>query len=188
MFQPEYPITTTRLLLRPFTADDLPGLHDIYSRPDVVRYLYTEPHTIDQTRELLAAWYDSTRLAAQGDTLRCAVLRRDTGRLIGEVMLRWVSAEHQQGEIGFVFHPDHHGMGFAAEASRELLRIAFAELGLHRVVGRCDARNTASSGLLERLGMRREALLVENEFVKGEWCDELNLAILAREWGSAREA
>jgi RimJ/RimL family protein N-acetyltransferase len=36
--------------------------------------------------------------------------------------------------------------------------------------------------VLERLGMRREAHLRENEFIKGEWCDELVYAMLASEW------
>ena len=64
-----------------------------------------------------------------------------------------------------------------------MLQISFGQFGLHRIIGRCDARNTASSGLLERLGMRREAHFRQNEYVKGEWCDELVYAILAEEWG-----
>ena len=63
-----------------------------------------------------------------------------------------------------------------------MLRIGFEELGLHRIAGRLDARNEASARVLERLGMRREAHLVENEFVKGEWTDELVYAMLEQEW------
>jgi RimJ/RimL family protein N-acetyltransferase len=37
---------------------------------------------------------------------------------------------------------------------------------------------------MERLGMRREAHLIENEFVKGEWTDELDYANLEREWAT----
>ena len=55
-------------------------------------------------------------------------------------------------------------------------------LRLHRVVGRLEPRNTGSARVLEKLGMRREAHLVENEWVKGEWQSELVYAILAREW------
>jgi RimJ/RimL family protein N-acetyltransferase len=36
--------------------------------------------------------------------------------------------------------------------------------------------------VLERLGMRREAHLVQNEKVKGEWCDEVIYAMLRHEW------
>jgi RimJ/RimL family protein N-acetyltransferase len=50
------------------------------------------------------------------------------------------------------------------------------------VIGRLEPRNAASSRVLERLGMRREAHLLENEFVKGEWQSELVYAILEHEW------
>ena len=60
--------------------------------------------------------------------------------------------------------------------------MGFDELGLHRIEGRIDARNTPSARVLERLGMRREAHFVQNEFIKGEWTDEVVYAVLAAEW------
>jgi RimJ/RimL family protein N-acetyltransferase len=45
-------------------------------------------------------------------------------------------------------------------------------------------RNAASARVLEKLGMRLEAHLVENEWVKGEWQSELVYAMLAREWAA----
>jgi RimJ/RimL family protein N-acetyltransferase len=41
--------------------------------------------------------------------------------------------------------------------------------------------------VLEKLGMRREALLIENEWVKGEWQSEMDYAILEREWRAQRD-
>ena len=72
------------------------------------------------------------------------------------------------------------GEGYATEASRPLLDFAFGPLGLHRVIGRLELRNGGSARVLEKLGMRREAHLVENEWVKGDWQSELVYAILAR--------
>jgi RimJ/RimL family protein N-acetyltransferase len=114
------------------------------------------------------------------------VILRETGQHVGEVSLFVQNAAHRGGEIGFVFHPEFHGRGYAAEASAQLLRLGFEELGLHRVIGRCDARNTASAKVMERLGMRREAHFRQNELVKGEWTDELVYAMLADEWPAAR--
>ncbi|MFB9903760.1 GNAT family N-acetyltransferase [Allokutzneria oryzae] len=182
MLRPTLPIETDRLLLRPFTPDDLDALHDIQSRPEVVRYLYFDVRTVDEVRTSLEARLSQTSLERENDAMVLAVQRKDTGELIGDVVLFWRSEANKRGELGFVFHPDHQGQGFAAEAAREMLRLGFEELGLHRIEGRCDLRNTPSSSLLERLGMRREGVFLENEYVKGEWCDELVLAILAREF------
>lgn len=186
MLNPDYPIRTERLDLRPFTGADLAALHAYQSRADVTRYLYWEPYDETASREALARKRHRTVLRNSGDVLNLAVVVRETGELVGDVLLCWVSAEHRQGEIGYVFHPDHGGRGYATEAARMMLEIGFDLLGLHRVVGRLDARNTASARVLERLGMRREAHLVESEFVKGEWCDELLYAMLDREWQAVR--
>jgi RimJ/RimL family protein N-acetyltransferase len=186
--EPTYPLRTERLLLRPFAATDLDALFAIHSRADVARYLYWDPRTAAEVREVLARKARSTAIAAEGDNVSLAAVLESTGELIGDCNLHWLSREHRQGEIGFVFHPEHHGRGYATEAARILLRLAFEDLGLHRVIGRLEARNAASARVLERLGMRREAHLVENEYVKGEWQSEVVYALLDREWRGATAA
>ena len=94
---------------------------------------------------------------------------------VADVVLHWVSREHGLAEVGYVVHPDHAGRGYATEATRPLLAVAFDALRLHRVIGRTEGRNIGSARVLEKLGMRREAHLVENEFVKDEWQSELRL-------------
>ena len=175
-------LETRRLLLRPFEAEDLEALHAILSREDVVRYLYPPPATEQDVRDRLAGRIPRTRFARTGDGIGFAAVRRDSGELIGDCSLSLKSAEHLQGEIGFVFHPGHHGHGYATEAAEALVRLGFGTFGLHRLIGSLEARNGASARVLERLGMRRESHLVENELVKGEWQSELVYALLASEW------
>jgi uncharacterized protein (TIGR00369 family) len=179
---PEYPIETARLTLRPFTVDDLEDLHAFHRLPEVSRFLYWNPRDREQTAAALKDKLSQASVRTEGDNLAVAVVLREIGRVIGEVNLCWTSEPHMQGEIGFVFHPEFHGAGLATEAARELLRLGFDGLGLHRVVGRCDGRNGASARLLQRLGMRREAKLVHNEMFKGEWSSEFIYAMLAHEW------
>ncbi len=111
---------------------------------------------------------------------------RSSGALVGDVVLFWRSREHRAGELGYIFDPAFAGRGYATEAAREVLRLAFDELGLHRVVGRIYAENLASARVLERLGMRREAHLVSNERLRGEWTDEVIYALLEHEWSGQR--
>ena len=177
-----FPLETPRLFLRPFEDGDFEALYAIHSREDVTRFLDWEPPSRDDVRALLNRIKPMTAIDPTGDALRLAALLREDRTLIGDFSLWRVTREHGEGEIGFVMHPDHHGHGYATEASLQLLKVGFELLGLHRIVGRCDARNTASARLMERLGMRREAWFRQNEFLKGEWTDQLVYAILASEW------
>lgn len=182
VLQPTYPIKTPRLILRPLTKTDITAFHAIYSHPEVSRFLYWEPHGRAQSLELLAKKTEHTALEQPGHTLSLGIVLVDTGELIGDLSLAWQSAEHGNGEITIILHPKCHGNGYAAEAAVEMLRLGFEQLGLHRIMGRCDARNIASASLMEGLGMRREAHLRESERVKGEWTDEVVYAMLDTEW------
>jgi RimJ/RimL family protein N-acetyltransferase len=178
------PLESERLILRPFNADDFDALFAIQSRSDVSRWLYWGPRNEDEVRATLERKMASSTLVNDDDSLSFAVVLKSSSEVIGDGSLFLLSAEHRQGEIGFIFHPDHHGHGYATETARLLLQLAFDEFGLHRVIGRLEPRNTASARLLERLGMRQEAHFIENEFVKGEWQSEAVYAILDREWRS----
>lgn len=67
-----------------------------------------------------------------------------------------------------------------------MLDLAFDDLGLHQMAARIDALNTGSAAVLRKLGMRQEAVLVENEWFGGRWSDEIDFAILDREWQAYR--
>jgi RimJ/RimL family protein N-acetyltransferase len=179
---PTYPLVTDRLDLRPYTKDDLSALHDMFGREDVCRYLRWEPMDLDAARTLLERRVKQVHFGAQGDGILAAAEERATGRMIGEFMLQLTDAESRQGEIGWSLHPDAQGRGFATEGARELIRLGFEELGLHRIEAESDARNAASLRVMERLGMRREAHFIEDEFLKGEWTDSIVCAILESEW------
>jgi RimJ/RimL family protein N-acetyltransferase len=183
---PSYPIVTERLLLRPVRPADAEDLHAYKSLADAVRYVPYPPQTREQVAERIdTGGYPSSMDQAPGH-VSLAVERRDTGRVIGDVVLMWHNAEQRAGEIGYIFHPDDSGHGFATESARELLRLGFEDLRLHRIVARMDARNTASARVAARLGMRQEAHHRADDWFKGEWTDTLIFAILEDEWSGRR--
>lgn len=182
MLRPAYPLETARLQLRPFSPGDLEELYAFHSLPEVARFLYWEARDLEQVRQVLDAKMGQTALEDEGQVLALGVVLRETGVVVGEVSLQWLSRRHRQGEIGFVFHPGYQGRGLATEAAEVVLGLGFDGLGLHRVIGRCDALNLPSARLMERLGMRQEAHFVHNEIFKGAWGDELVYAMLEDEW------
>jgi RimJ/RimL family protein N-acetyltransferase len=179
-------VRSERLLLRPLSAADVEALVAYRSLPEVCRYVPFDPMDASVVTARIEGSWSLQALEQEGDVLILGAERADSGELIGDLMLRWVSAEHSSGEIGYVFSPAHGGRGYAAEAAHAVLHLAFDDLGLHRVIARVDARNAASARLVTRLGMRQEAHLVENEWFKGEWTDELDFGLLASEWPARR--
>jgi len=175
------PLRTRRLLLRAIATSDVDDHAALFADPDVLRYLYEAEMT---TEEMAVHFTRRHWRGHPGPGEWCNLAVEYEGVFIGEVGLGLVNETHRSYEIGYVFSPRFRGMGLATEATRALVDAAFRDLGAHRVVARLDARNTASRHLLERLSFRREAHFVRNEFVKGEWTDELVYAVLDDEWSS----
>jgi RimJ/RimL family protein N-acetyltransferase len=185
---PHYPVKTERLLLRPLTVDDIDEALAYRSREDVCRYLPFEPQTRERLMARLAGDLSRTQITAEGQSLTLGAFLAETGQLIGDVVLFFHSDKHGAGELGYVFAPEAHGHGYATEACAAVLALAFEQLGLHRVIAQLDARNDPSARLTRRLGMRKEAHLLEDVMFKGEWSDRLIYAMLAHEWpGSAAQ-
>lgn len=182
--RPTYPVRTARLELRPLTGADATDLIAYRSLEEVSRYVPFEPMTAADIAGKLEGGWSRRAIGAEGEALSLGVELAETGRVIGDVMIFFHSATHRSGEVGWVFHPDCAGHGYATEAAHALLHLAFDDLGLHRVIARVDARNDASLRLCDRLGMRREALLVANEWFKGAWSDEVDFALLDDEWAA----
>ena len=191
VLEPAYPLRTERLDLRPYEDGDLDDLRDMHGDPGVMRYLYWEPaDRATSCATALAKRMQNRRvLRGEGDGSACSPCCARPVSVVGEAALFWVSEEHATGEVGYMrASPAHQGRGYATEMVAEMLRLAFEELGLHRVVGRLDARNTASARVLERLGMRREAHLVEQRVGQGRVVHELDYALLADEWAASRSS
>jgi RimJ/RimL family protein N-acetyltransferase len=182
LLAPTYPLRTERLSLRAYRSDDIENVVSMFGREDVSRYLNWEPMDREAATALVERRLHQTRIEHEGDGIVLVAEERDDGVFVGELMLRMSSEASRQGEIGWSVHPDMQGRGYATEGAREMLRVGFEELGLHRIVAECDPRNEASIRVMEKLGMRREAHHLDAMFLKGEWVGSLVYAMLEDEW------
>jgi RimJ/RimL family protein N-acetyltransferase len=178
----ELALETERLLIRPLTDDDVDAMVAYRGDPEVCRYLPFAPQTAADIRAGVGRLFGSLSLEGESAGVPVGIVRRDDGLLIGDLVLFHLDAVSGTAEMGWVIRADVTGRGYATEACRALLDAAFRIYGVRRVVARIDADNPASARLAERLGMRLEAHLVENDWYKGRWADELDYAVLAREW------
>jgi RimJ/RimL family protein N-acetyltransferase len=182
-----WPKHTERLTLRPVTEDDVDALWRIRRQESVGRWMTSASTDREAFAELMA---DPDRMA------KTLVIERD-GAVIGDLMIApedpWAQSEvveqakGVQAEIGWCIDPAYEGRGLATEAVRELIRVAFDDLGLRRVVAHCFAANEPSWRLMERVGMRREVHTVKESLHRsGEWMDGMSYGLLAEEWRRLR--
>lgn len=176
-----YPIATERLHLRRFTAQDVDAVHAYHSLETVARYQMWEPRTREQVAAKIKTW-----MVGEPQSIVAAVTLKQSGALIGDVVLLHRDSEARQAEIGFSFNPAFAGQGYATEAVRAVLEVGFGPFNLHRIFGRCDARNEPSWRLMQRVGMRREAHFCEHTIFKGDWNEEFYYALLSTEWADLR--
>ncbi len=178
-----WPMRTDRLLLRPLDPGDVAAVFEYRRLPEVTEWVGSRVTDLDDfTGRILDRTSGTDHLVVEHDAVIVGDLMLDVQDAWGqrEVADR---AARTQGLLGWNFHPDHHGRGYATEAVGELLRICFDDLGLRRVEAECFAANEPSWRLMERLGMRREIHSIAESLHRDRgWVDGLGYALLAEEW------
>ena len=143
-------LTTARLVLRPVSLDDVDALHQLWTEPDVRRYLWDDviiprERAEETVRDMLASVADQLGLWVAID--------RESNELAGFCAL--IRREGEEApELMYGLTPRFWGRGLATEASRALLTYAFGTLECTRVTAATDVPNAASVRVMERLGFR----------------------------------
>jgi RimJ/RimL family protein N-acetyltransferase len=175
-------IVTERLVLRLLEAQDVAAFTAYRSDPGVARYQSWDPSYSAADAERLVAAQRGLEFATPGPWVQVAAVDRATGALCGDCAVRVETDPPRTAEVGVTLAPGRQGSGLATEALGAVVSRLFEEHDLHRVYARADDRNGAVHRLLERLGFRCEARLVEADWFKGEWTTLRTYAVLRREW------
>jgi RimJ/RimL family protein N-acetyltransferase len=175
-------IVTERLVLRPLQLDDAPAFAAYRSDPNIARYQsWDTTYALTDAKQLVAL-QDGVALGDPGAWLQLAAVDRVTGALCGDCAVRVATDQPQTAEVGVTFAPATQGSGLATEALGAVVTRLFEAHGLHRIFAQADDRNLPVHHLLERLGFRCEARLVEADWFKGEWTTLRIYACLRHEW------
>ena len=174
-------IETQRLLLREFTFDDWAAVLAYQSDPRYQQYYPLAERTAIEAQNFVHMFLAQQREQPRRK-FQLAVTLKSEHKLIGSCGLRLDSAGVSQGDIGFEISPDHWGSGYATEAALVMVKYGFNSHHLHRIWSWCIAENRASARVLEKVGMRLEGRLRENEYFKGRWWDTRMYGMLESEW------
>lgn len=158
-------LVTKRLVLRRARESDLADLHDAMRRPEAMRYWSTPEHeTLEETR----VWLQRMLHPAHPSDDFVITLQ---GRVIGK------AGSWKLPEVGYLIHPDHWGKGYATEAMTAVIAHLFATHDMDRLVAEVDPRNTASLGLLAKLGFVETHREERTMQWRDEWCDSVYMAL-----------
>ena len=174
-------IATDRLVLREFLADDWPDVLAYQRDPRYLRFYPWTDRTEAEVRDFVQMFVDQ-QAELPRRKFQFAATFPDAGLVIGSCGIRHKPENDLEADIGFELAPEHWGRGYATEAALSIVRFGFRELGLHRISSWCIADNAASARVLERVGLRQEGRLRENEYFKGRWWDTLLYGLLESEW------
>jgi RimJ/RimL family protein N-acetyltransferase len=177
------PISTARLSLRDFVRSDFDAIHAYSSDPRVTKFLFFGPRDEDSTADYLEGL-----LASQEEVPRTrfelAVHETASGRVIGACDLSLI--ERNVVDLGYMLALADWGKGYATEIALALVDAAFYDLRADRVISTVDVNNRASIRVLEKIGMRWEAVFRKHRRAKNRWWD-CHLFVLPREvWELSR--
>lgn len=151
-------VTSRRLLLRPWRADDAADIVRDCNDPEIARWLpLPSPYTEQDARDYLAGIAVESRRAGTGMT--CALTEITGGGPVGAIGINDL-ADSGGASMGYWVAAWARGRSYAAEGTDALAGWAFAH-GVHRVWLLAAVGNLPSQRTAERAGFRREGVLRE---------------------------
>lgn len=167
--------------MREFVAEDWRAVYAYQNDPRYLEY-YEWDHRSEQDVKAFVGRFLDQQEALPRTKFQLAIVLPNSNKLIGNVGVRKRDAKSYNAELGYELDPREWHNGYALEATQAMLKFGFEEWHVHRVSARVIANNDTSVRVLEKLGLRQEGHLREEEFFKGRFWDTLVYGMLEDEW------
>ena len=179
------PVTTERLVLRWWTADDAAGLQAAVAedREALLPWLpwARTTHGTPEDSAGTIRFFDDLR--AKGEDFTLGVFDRATGAVVGGTGFHRLVPAAREAECGYWVRGARQREGLGTEMTRAALSAGFRDWGFRRIHLQCAASNAGSRGILEKLGLALEGRLRAARWIEGRgWDDHLIYGVLAEEW------
>ncbi|MDN4492735.1 GNAT family N-acetyltransferase [Ureibacillus aquaedulcis] len=153
-------ISTNRLLLRLFQESDayavatLCNNYNIYKNTLYLPFPYSIEDALSWMKNHIDNYHSNT-------SYEFAITDRESGELYGAVALS-NNVNLGQGELAYWVGEAYWGNGYATEAARAMVQFAFDEKNYHKVFARYFGSNPASGKVMEKIGMKKEGILIDH--------------------------
>lgn len=183
-------LTTARLTLRPFAADDLEALVALDSDPAVMRFLTNGKPT---PRDVIATTTLPSFMAPRGAFQPWVWAIEQDGTFLGWASLKLLENESgwaNEADLGYRLKQSAWGKGYASEAARALVDHGFGVWKLDRICAETMAVNAASRRVMEKAGLRyvRTFHVAFDDPIPGTEEGEVEYAVTREDWLRAKES
>lgn len=172
-------IKTGRLLLRKFQPSDAEEIFAAWTSDErVAKYTSWYAHEkIEDTRAYVKYMVSRDELSDYNWIIEL------NHKIIGSISVCYADDDLEIAGIAYALGYDYWGKGYVTEAAGAVIRFLFDEVHYRKIIAGCDSENIGSARVLEKVGMKREAVLREHIKRKdGAWGDDLQYGILKREF------
>jgi [ribosomal protein S5]-alanine N-acetyltransferase len=162
-------LETERLILRQFELSDQSSVCAILSDQRVTATLLDIPEPFEMHDAAL--WIRAGHVGiARDDLYPFAIIRREDQQLLGCIDLQ-ITIEHRRADMAYWIGAAYWRKGYTSEAARRIVRFGFEVLNLNRIYAQCLTTNIASSGVMQKAGLKYEATLRQSTYKGGTFVD-----------------
>lgn len=155
-------IETERLVLRPFAIADSARVRELAGDRRIYETTLNIPHPYEE--EMAEKWISSHLSSFYNrNGVDLAITLRGSGELIGAVGLV-ATGRHKRAELGYWIGVGYWGNGYCTEAAKALIEYGFGVLNYQKIAARHMETNPASGRVMEKSGLKREGVLVDEVF------------------------
>lgn len=162
-------IQTERLILRKMKLSDSASLFNIWSDPEVTKFMNINSFTEEsQAVEMIKIL---NNLSLESKAIRYSIIELESNRIIGSCGYNSIDSSNAKAEIGYDISKDYWGKGYAPEAIQSLMDYAFNTLNFNRIEAKVEPENNNSIRVLQKLNYTFEGTMRKSEKSKGKFID-----------------
>ena len=172
-------IDGNKICLRQYEAKDIDIWYNWFNDAEIVRLMDQRrwPNTKEKQKRYLEA------MTVSRSDMQLAIINKANDRLVGTVGLHGIDPINRNADISVIIGDKKYwGKGLAKDAVGLLVHHAFAMLNLHKLTAGFVDGNTASQRLFESVGFKKEALLREQVYLGGKYCDIIRMGLLKKDY------
>lgn len=171
-------LSSERILIRNLTESDLDDFLSYRSDPEVTKFQNFDVYDRDKATEFILSQKDKA-FGIEGEWLQLGIILLSEKKLVGDCAVKITG---DSSEIGCTISREYQKKGIAKETVLLLMKYLIDECNIQKIVETTDEENIASQKLLESIGYKKDGLLINNCFIKGKWCNDIQYSMTKEDW------